>query len=88
LLAAILSTLLTFHCLLLLLLLLPLLLLCRLLLGCECRYLTDVVKPRLELLAAGLPGADIAAMVQEDPCLLFEELESSGCYDIDLLQCA
>jgi hypothetical protein len=50
---------------------------CRLLLGCECCYLTDVVKPRLEVLTAGLPGADIAAMVQEDPRLLFEELESS-----------
>jgi hypothetical protein len=49
----------------------------RLLLGCECCYLTDVVKPRLEVLTAGLPGADIAAMVQEDPRLLFEELESS-----------
>jgi hypothetical protein len=36
-----------------------------------------VVKPRLEVLTAGLPGADIAAMVQEDPRLLFEELESS-----------
>jgi hypothetical protein len=50
----------------------------RLLLGCECCYLTDVVKPRLEVLTAGLPGADIAAMVQEDPRLLFEELESSA----------
>jgi hypothetical protein len=62
------------------LLLLPLpllLLLLRLLLGCECCYLTDVVKRRLEVLTAGLPGADIAAMVQEDPRLLFEELESS-----------
>ncbi|KAF6258760.1 hypothetical protein COO60DRAFT_1701150 [Scenedesmus sp. NREL 46B-D3] len=49
----------------------------RLLLGCDCCYLTDVVKPRLEVLTAGLPGADIAAMVQEDPRLLFEEIESS-----------
>lgn len=64
--------------------LLLLLLLRRLLLGCECCYLTDVVKPRLEVLTAGLPGADIAAMVQEDPRLLFEELESSELWQLKL----
>ncbi|KAF8061920.1 hypothetical protein HT031_004180 [Scenedesmus sp. PABB004] len=47
------------------------------LLGCDAAVLTDVVAPRVAALAAGMPGADIAGMVQEEPVLLFEELEPS-----------
>jgi hypothetical protein len=48
----------------------------RLLLGCDAAHLVEVIKPRLEVLATGLPGANISDMMQEDPALLFEKLES------------
>lgn len=48
-----------------------------LLLKCDEQYLVEVVKPRLDVLTAELPGANISGMVEEDPRLLFEELESS-----------
>eukprot|EP00775_Hariotina_reticulata_P007785 gene7785-7983_t len=44
--------------------------------SCEPQQLCKVIKPRLEVLSSGLPGANIADMMQEDPALLFEELES------------
>jgi hypothetical protein len=47
------------------------------LLTCDSQYLLEVVKPRVEVLTAELPGANISGMVEEDPRLLFEELESS-----------
>jgi len=47
-----------------------------LLLGCDAAHLVEVVKPRLEVLSTGLPGANISDMMQEDPALLFEKLES------------
>lgn len=48
-----------------------------LLLQCTEHYLIEVVKPRLNVLTLELPGARISEMVQEDPRLLFEDLESS-----------
>lgn len=47
------------------------------LLKCDEQYLLEVVKPRVDVLTAELPGANISGMVEEDPRLLFEELESS-----------
>lgn len=49
---------------------------CRLLLGASEADL-QAAKQRVDVLAAHLPGADIAWMVQEDPSLMFEELEPS-----------
>jgi hypothetical protein len=37
----------------------------------------QAAKQRVDVLAAHLPGADVAFMVQEDPNLMFEELEPS-----------
>lgn len=48
----------------------------RLLLGVSAREL-HVAKQRVDRLTHGLPGADVAAMLEEDPSLLFEELDTS-----------
>ncbi len=49
---------------------------CRLLLGASVADL-QTAKQRVDVLAARLPGADVAFMVQEDPHLMFEDLEPS-----------
>lgn len=49
---------------------------CRVLLGASVADL-QAAKQRVDVLTAHLPGADVAFMVQEDPNLMFEELEPS-----------
>jgi hypothetical protein len=48
----------------------------RLLLSADASELR-AAQQRVAVLAAGLPGADVATMMQEDPALLFEDLEPS-----------
>ncbi|KAI8477007.1 MAG: hypothetical protein J3K34DRAFT_515981 [Monoraphidium minutum] len=47
------------------------------LLRCDAGFLRSVVRARIELLREGMPGADLATMVQDNPWVLLEDLEAA-----------